>query len=175
MSSRRQFLQQSALATLGLLLNQACGKSTQSPPTILLVSGWQDVNIGDIAHTPGLLEVLKTFVPEASIVLWKKRVEHSSVEPLILANYPSVKVIHGDVNEQHQVESPEVMQAFDTADLMIHGSGPGIIGRDNLWAWVKHSGKPFGVFGTTIASIDENLADLLKKIVIYLYPGNQVT
>ena len=40
--------------------------------TILLVSGWQDVNIGDIAHTPGLIHVLNRFVPEANVILWEK-------------------------------------------------------------------------------------------------------
>ncbi len=160
--SRRQFLQQSSLATMGLLLSQGCKKNAHNP-TILVVSGWQDVNIGDIAHTPGLLQVLKSFVPQAHIILWKKRVENSLVEPLILENYPKVRIVHGEVNNQYQVESQEVLQAFDQADLMIHGSGPGIIGRDNLQAWVDQTGKPFGIFGTTIASIDDQLAGLLRK------------
>ena len=42
------------------------------PKTILVVSGWQDVNIGDIAHTPGLLHILETYLPDA-ISLFGKR------------------------------------------------------------------------------------------------------
>ena len=163
MGSRRQFLRQSSFASLGILLSQACVKSSNKTPTILLVSGWQDVNIGDIAHTPGLLEVLRKFVPEANIILWKKRVEHKKVEPLILANYPKVKIVHGEVDHQHRVESAEVLEAFENSHLMIHGSGPSVVGQDNLRAWVQQTDKPFGIFGTTIANVNDNLADLLKK------------
>lgn len=160
---RRQFLKQTAFLSLGMLLKQACAKSPSKTPTILLVSGWQDVNIGDIAHTPGLLEILKTFVPEAELILWKKKVEHTGVEPLILKNYPDVRIIHGQVDDRYRVKEAEILEAFNTADLMIHGSGPGIIGRNNLWAWVKHSNKPFGIFGTTISNVDQDLANLLRK------------
>ena len=153
---------------MGMLLSQACGKVPNKTPTILLVSGWQDVNIGDIAHTPGLLEVLRTFVPEARIILWKKRVEHKQVEPLIMSNYPNVKIVHGQVNDQYKVESKEVLEAFEKSHLMIHGSGPGIVGQDNLWAWVKYTNKPFGVFGTTIADVNDHLRDLLKQ-ALFIY------
>ena len=44
------------------------------PKTILVVSGWQDVNIGDIAHTPGLLHILETYLPDANIIVWEKNV-----------------------------------------------------------------------------------------------------
>ena len=163
MATRRLFLQRSSWLTLGMLLGQACGKAPNKTPTILLVSGWQDVNIGDIAHTPGLLEVLSTFVPEANIILWKKRVEHKQVEPLIMSNYPNVKIVHGQVGDQYTVESMEVLEAFENSQVMIHGSGPGIVGQDNLWAWVRYTNKPFGIFGTTIANVNENLRDLLKQ------------
>ncbi len=132
------------------------------PGTILVVSGWQDVNIGDIAHTPGLLHVLQSFVPDANIILWK-RSEGKEVQDLLLRNFPTVKIIYGKVDDGYEVDNPEVTQAFERADLMIHGSGPSIVGRSNLEAWVKHSDKPFGVFGTTIQQIDEGLKRLLKK------------
>ncbi len=38
--------------------------------TVLIVSGWQDVNIGDIAP-PGLLNILRTCLPDARIIFWK--------------------------------------------------------------------------------------------------------
>jgi len=60
--SRRNFLKHTGIISTGLLLNSAlAGFALKKNLTILLVSGWQDVNIGDIAHTPGLLHVLKHF------------------------------------------------------------------------------------------------------------------
>jgi hypothetical protein len=55
------------------------------------------------------------------------------------------------------------MEAFNEADIMIHGSGPLLVGADNLAAWMKHTTKPFGVFGTTLQSPDEYHVGILKK------------
>ena len=169
--SRRNWIQLMALTNTGLLLptsliscaDKNSGKSkTSETNTILLISGWQDVNIGDIAHTPGLLHVLETFLPDTEIILWK-RSRSTEVEKLLRQNFPKVKIIHGGVDDKHNVDSPEVLAAFDKADLMLHGSGPSIVARAHLKAWAKHSDKPFGIFGTTIQHINDDLAQLLKK------------
>ncbi len=66
--NRREWLKQTGIIAAGLALsNLLTARTSKKNPTILLVSGWQDVNIGDIAHTPGLLHVLETFLPEAKI------------------------------------------------------------------------------------------------------------
>lgn len=162
--SRRNWLKQAGTLTAGaLMLNivAACAKKTN--PTILLVSGWQDVNIGDIAHTPGLLHVLETFMPESKIILWK-RSSGEEVKKLLNKNFPKVNILYGGVNAEKDVENPEILKAFEDADLMIHGSGPLLVGADNLACWMKHAPeKPFGVFGTTLQNPDEYHTSILKK------------
>jgi hypothetical protein len=37
---------------------------------ILLRSSWQTVNIGDIAHTPGMLALLEKHRPDDEVTLW---------------------------------------------------------------------------------------------------------
>ncbi len=160
--SRRRFLKTTCLASISFFLAQSCRQNLDKKPTILLISGWQDVNIGDIAHTPGLLHILETFIPEANIILWKKS-ENEQVEALISRNFPKVKIIHGNVDQQFKVDSPDVLDAFETANIMVHGSGPYVVGRSNLEAWAKYSSKPFGIFGTTIDNIDDDLLNLLSK------------
>lgn len=130
--------------------------------TILLVSGWQDVNIGDIAHTPGLLHVLETFLPSAKIILWK-RSNGEEVKNLINKNFPKVQIIYGAVNSDKDVDNGEITEAMKEADLMIHGSGPSLVGADNLACWIKHTAKPFGVFGTTLQSPNSYHTDILIK------------
>jgi len=161
-NSRRTFIRNSSVASIGFLIAQSCKVDRKPNPTILIISGWQDVNIGDIAHTPGLLHVIQTFIPEANIILWKKS-RSTKVESLISKNFPKVKIIHGDVDELFDVDSPAVLDAFEKSDIMIHGSGPFIVGKSNLKAWNKYSSKPFGIFGTTIQDIDDNLYPILKK------------
>jgi len=164
--SRRDWLKHTGILSAGYLLagTIACAAEATEKKnlTILLVSGWQDVNIGDIAHTPGLLHVLETFLPESKIILWK-RSNGEEVKKLLNKNFPKVKIIYGGVDAEKNVSNPEIMEAFKEADVMIHGSGPGLIGADNLASWIKHTSKPFGVFGTTLQSPSEYHAGILKK------------
>jgi len=164
--SRRNWLKQTGTLSAGYLLAGSIACTTEATEkknlTILLVSGWQDVNIGDIAHTPGLLHVLDIFLPEAKIILWK-RSNGEEVKKLLNRNFPKVKILYGSVDAEKNVSNPEIMEAFVQADIMIHGSGPGLVGGDNLASWIKHTSKPFGVFGTTLQSPSEYQVGILKK------------
>lgn len=160
---RRTFIQEASHLSLGAFLLPTISRlSGKAKPTILLVSGWQDVNIGDIAHTPGLLSILETYLPNARIILWKKSAGEE-VKRLLHKNFPKVKIIYGDVDENREVSSKDVLKAFDKADFMLHGSGPSVVGQVNLEAWIKHSDKPFGIFGTTIQTINDKLLSVLQK------------
>ena len=163
MQNRKEFLKQTSQFAAGLCLAPFITNATKkSNPTILLVSGWQDVNIGDIAHTPGLLRVLETFIPKAKIILWK-RSNDEEVKKLLNKNFPKVKIIYGGVNKDKDVDNPELIEAFKVADLMIHGSGPGLVGADNLASWMKYTTKPFGVFATTLENPSAYYQGILQK------------
>lgn len=160
---RRKFIEQTSLFSAGLLFTSFITKAAKkSNPTILLVSGWQDVNIGDIAHTPGLLNILETFIPKATVILWKKS-NGEEVKKLLNKNFPKVKIIYGAIDNNKEVENPEIMEAFKKADLMIHGSGPLLVGADNLASWMKHTTKPFGIFGTTLENPSKSHQEILQK------------
>ena len=164
---RREFLRQSALAGGMMLLPsailQACsGKGKDGKPTILILSGWQDVNIGDIAHTPGLLHILHTHLPDCRLILCK--LSHSEeVGRMLKENFPDVKIIYGGLNDNEEVHTEDLIRAFDESDIMVHGSGPSVVGETRLRAWDKMTGKPFGIFGTTIQWISPDLKILLDK------------
>ncbi|MEX0772662.1 MAG: polysaccharide pyruvyl transferase family protein [Balneolales bacterium] len=164
---RRKFIQQVGIVGSGAILAPGILKAVgKDNPTLLVVSGWQDVNIGDITHTPGLLHILETYIPHAKIILWKKsrgNINSEAVETLLNKNFPRVKVIYGNVDEDKNVSSKELLDAFSVSDIMIHGSGPSVVGRVNLQAWYKNTGKPFGIFGTTIQHINPELKTLLEK------------
>jgi polysaccharide pyruvyl transferase WcaK-like protein len=160
---RRLFLKQTGLFTSGVLFaNILFSCTAKNNPTILLVSGWQDVNIGDIGHTPGLLNVLQTYMPEAKIILWKKS-KGEEVGKLLNKNFPNVAIIYGNVDKDQNVSNPEIQEALEKADLMIHGSGPLLVGADHLEFWIKNTDKPFGVFGTTLQNPSEYHTEILKK------------
>ena len=162
--NRREWLKQTGMLATGLALSELLvAWTSKKNPTILLVSGWQDVNIGDIAHTPGLLHVLETFLPEAKIILWKKSGYNKNVSEIYSENFPKVSVLYGNVNEQKDVDNPELLKAFNESDILIHGSGPLLVAADHIASWIKHTEKPFGVFGVTLQSSNEYHQGLLKK------------
>ncbi|MDA3865150.1 MAG: polysaccharide pyruvyl transferase family protein [Salinivirgaceae bacterium] len=167
--TRRDWLKKTGILAAGMLLSESIlGATLKRNPTILIVSGWQDVNIGDIGHTPGLLNIIETFMPEAKIILWKIS-NGEEVKKLLNRNFPKVKILYGAVNKDKVVDNPEVLDAMKLADIMIHGSGPSLIAANHLACWMQLSDKPFGVFGTTLQSPGTYHQSILKKAA-FIYP-----
>ncbi|CCH53429.1 hypothetical protein BN8_02524 [Fibrisoma limi BUZ 3] len=159
--TRRAFLHRASLLSASLLVSRI-GLATNKPdPTILFTSGWQSVNIGDIAHTPGLIALLKKRLPKARLILWK-RSRSAEVEAMLLRHYPDLRIIHGNV-VSNVPQSEAVKQAFEEADFFLHGSGPMVVAADYLEAWHAQTNKPFGLFGVTIQDVNPNLKTLLSK------------
>jgi hypothetical protein len=77
--------------------------------------------------------------------------------------FPDIRIVYGRVNEDHEVDSEDVLNAFEESDILVHGSGPSVVGEKCLRSWVEKTGKPFGIFGTTIQSVNEELRELLLK------------
>ncbi|MDP0501852.1 MAG: polysaccharide pyruvyl transferase family protein [Verrucomicrobiota bacterium JB022] len=122
---------------------------TEDSPVILVRSGWQTSNIGDIAHTPGLLALLETHAPDAEIVLWGKDLG-IGVKETLQRQFPRVSFVDGDVNPDGTFTTDALSQAFDEADLLLHGSAPAIHLNPGFQLWWKESGKPFGYYGVTL-------------------------
>jgi polysaccharide pyruvyl transferase WcaK-like protein len=160
---RRSFLKQSGMLTAGLLLGPAILKATgKANPVIFIVSGWQDINIGDIAHTPGLIALLKKQMPGATIVLWKRSAS-KPVEAMLANAFPDVKIVLSKLDSDQLPVNEEVRKMFKEADFFIHGSGPTLVAADYLTAWHKHTDKPFGVFGITLEKPTPENITLLRN------------
>jgi Uncharacterized conserved protein len=164
---RRTFLKQAgALAAMPMLapLISALGNSAQGKTkTILLRSGWQTVNIGDIAHTFGIMDLIKKYLPDVNVVLWPNELE-LGVDQMLLQKYPGLKIVNGGVDVvTGKPKTDELDQAFLTCDFMLHGSGNYHGPSNALPAWHKYTGKPFGIYGVTIDELDAPLKDLFSK------------
>ena len=67
------------------------------------------MNIGDIAHTPGLLHILETYLPDANIIVWEKNVG-KEVEEFLYKNFPKIRIVHGTVDKNVHVDAQEVLE-----------------------------------------------------------------
>lgn len=158
---RRTFLSASGITALGLALRSSFAADAKRPPRILLRSSWQTVNIGDIAHTPGVLRILKQHIPEAEVTLWPSSVDNG-VDELLLREFPGLKIATKG--------SKELDQAFQECDFLLHGSGASIVAQNDLIQWHKKTGKPYGIYGITFplkksSSTSAESEDALKRAV----------
>ncbi len=141
--NRRQFLHTTlatSLAPAGALAQSA------RPQKILLRSSWQTVNIGDIAHTPGMLALLEKHRPTAEVTLWPSSVDRG-VEEILRARFPKLKIAK---------TTAEQAAALAACDFFLHGSGPGLVGRNEA-VRAQQAGKPYGFGGITLN--DQELTD----------------
>ena len=126
--SRRNFVAQLSLGLAGILAG--CNRSS-SPKRVLVRSSWQTINIGDIAHTPGLLRIIEAYLPDAEVYLWANRLDNG-VDRLLTSNFPRLKIIDGENNLQ---------QAFELCDFLLHGSGASIVAEKDIVRWHQETGK----------------------------------
>lgn len=146
---RRSFLSSSvtkglavgAIGTSGSLWRSlASAADGKTPRRVLLRSSWQTVNIGDIAHTPGVLSILREHLPDVEVTLWPSNVDNG-VEALLRKEFPKLKIA--------KPRSEELKQAFRECDFLLHGSGASIVAERDLVRWREETGKPYGIYGIT--------------------------
>lgn len=116
---------------------------------ILLRSSWQTVNIGDIGHSPGVLSLLEKHLPQARVILWAQNIDRG-VREMLLRRFPQMEIVQGRIGGSGEDASEPLERAVAEADLLLHGSGPSIVARDDVIAWKRATGKPYGLYGITI-------------------------
>jgi polysaccharide pyruvyl transferase WcaK-like protein len=159
---RREMITNLGLTLTGIALadNLASCIRKSSAKSLLLVSGWQTVNIGDIAHTFGMIHLLKTYLPEVKITLWPNDIDLQE-EKSLMNYFPDLTIVYDDFSRTGVSGSEEAFRAIDEADFMLHGSGPGIVGLQKLQIWRERSSKPYGIFGVTVGSVWNELKEVL--------------
>lgn len=135
---RRLFLHSSLATALVLGIRQTARAGRR--PRILVRSSWQTVNIGDIAHTPGLLKLLETYLPQAEIVLWPSKLDNG-VDELLLRRFPKLQLAPS---------KDALAEAFKTCDFLLHSSGASLVAEKDVLQWHEKTGKPYGIYGITL-------------------------
>jgi len=130
----------------------AAPRTRSGAPRILLRSSWQVVNIGDIAHTPGVLSLLERHLPEAEVILWASGDLSAEVAAMEHKRFPKLRIVKGAIGAEGRASNADLADAVAWADFLLHGSGPSLVAAKDVAAFVKHTGKPFGVYGITHGS-----------------------
>jgi len=147
--NRRHFL----TTALSGAIAASVGAADRRPPRILLRSSWQTVNIGDIAHTPGVIQLLSEHLPDAEVTLWPADIG-TGVEAMLRANFPKLRIVQA---------KDEVARAFAENDFLLHGSGPSLVGQKQVAQWASETGKPYGIYGITFNARDAETVALVSQ------------
>lgn len=137
---RRNFLTSLTLALFAASVRLRADGDPVRPPRLLLRSSWQTYNIGDIAHTPGLLALIEKHIPGVELWLYPKSVDRG-VRELLLTRFPKLRII----------TPAEETAAYAACDFFLHGSGPSLVGQHEMTRWHETTGKPLGIYGVTFA------------------------
>lgn len=94
-------------------------------PTILLRSSWAFGNIGDIAITPGMLRLIEQHMPGSRIILFPASA-HQEIATYLADRFANVDIVTGNFGHLGEPMTPALREAFESADLYLHASGPNI-------------------------------------------------
>lgn len=148
-AARRRLLGALA-ATAGAGLLPFAALAAAQPRHIILRSGWQIENIGDVAHTPAALTLLARHLPDVEVTFWPFYADLPAYEVQMLKkHFPKVKIVEGVLDANGAGSTPELDAAIASADFMLHNSGPYALSWADLEAFQKRTGRPFGVYGVT--------------------------
>ncbi|NJM94243.1 MAG: polysaccharide pyruvyl transferase family protein [Cytophagales bacterium] len=163
--NRREFNKNVSLLSLAALAGvPACAVRKKKAPTFLIVSGWQTVNIGDIAHTPGLLALIDRYVPDAEYYLWPKDIAGHGAEEMLRRNFPKLKILKTNLPGEPLPDlTDEVKQVFDQCDILLHGSGPHVLEIEKIQLWSSYTSKPYGVCGVTEQALYPELQEIIEN------------
>jgi len=160
--NRRTFLA-SSLASAIVASSTTFAADKKRAPRILLRSSWQVVNIGDIAHTPGVLTLIEKYIPEAEVILWPS----GDITPEVIAmehkRFPKLKFVKGGINPDGTTKVKALEEAIEWCDFILHGSGPSMVAYKDVAAVFKRTGKPFGVYGITYGGSSKEQQELMGK------------
>lgn len=140
------------------------------PLRILVASGWHDVNIGDIAHTPSLLGLLRKHCPRARVTLWPNPTPKGPCRRELAAEtavwlrhrFPEVAMLaSGGALVPLPANRPDLAAAFAETDLLIVNSGG--FHRAPAAAFHAAAGKPFMAFGCSFSEPAPALRGLFAK------------
>jgi hypothetical protein len=160
---RRRFF---STAVGGMLLSGATAGAGAAGavhrPRLVLRSSWQTVNIGDIAHSPGVMRLLSDFIPEAEVTLWPVNVG-DGVREMLERNFPQIRIVGGRLRDDGHADNEELEKVLSETDFFLHGSGPSLVAARDLGLWRKRTDKPYGIYGITISGVTDSTRELMDN------------
>ncbi len=161
---RREFLTATSLAA-ATCFARTLSAAPRKPRHILLSNGWHCVNIGDIAHAPGMIRLIEHYLNGTTVTFWPYRELTASVKSMLLSAFPTLTIIEPGGVEAGRAVGAQLKQAIERADLFILGSGG--YHPEPIDVWRAATDKPYGAYGVSFSSASHQDA-LRDAAFVYL-------
>ena len=163
-------MSQSAIGTLTMFIvitlaisacsnseNKTLDTSETRAPKIMLCYSWSHSNIGDIAITPSMLNLIQQYIPTAEVTV-VANAKAKATEAYLTKRFPNCRVVESPFNMRIEQNSKEFQEAFDQADIVLYNSGTTLsFGRwEKNWNrtmplamplfMAREAGKPYGIY-----------------------------
>lgn len=155
-----------------LALAARASRGAAPGPSILLISSWNLYNIGDVAITPGFLQLVRTHFPEARVTLLAASYP-KEISAFLAPKFPGLEVLPMEFRAGKPL-TPAMEKAFRGADLLVLNSGMTMsygyyglewdryIGRPLAFLKARELGVPYGVYGHSFDKVEPQ-ADILYR------------
>lgn len=90
------------------------------------------VNIGDIAHTPGVLALIEKHIPEADVILWASEDHSAEVAAMEQKRFPKLKIVKGQIDSKGKAANDALAEAIKWSEFLLHGSGPSLVAKKDV-------------------------------------------
>ena len=139
------------------------------------MSAWNLYNIGDVAHTPGFLQLAQKYFPAAKVTLLAASYVRE-ISDYLKPKFPGLEVIPMEFKPGKPL-SPEMLEAFKSADLLVLNSGmtlsygyygltwDGYIPKLAAFLKAHEGGIPFGIYGHSFDKVEPQ-ADIVYRDVL---------
>src|SRR5262249_10796586 len=64
--------------------------------------------------------------------------------------FPGLKIVKGKINADGKGSNQDLDDAVNWADFLLHGSGASLVAEQDVTAFVRQTGKPYGIYGITL-------------------------
>lgn len=148
---RREFLA-GTLAATTIVRAPRMFAAEPKPRRILLSNGWHCVNIGDIAHAPGMLRLIETHLPGTEVTMWPYRELTPEVRRMLTAAFPRLTLLAaGGADDAGRPVRSDLVEAIERSDLLVVGSGG--MHTKPIATWRAATDKPFGAYGVSFDKV----------------------
>ena len=140
-------LQPGAQAEAATAFGGALQAAEPKPRHTLLSNGWHCVNIGDIAHAPGMIRLIEQHLPGTTVTFWPQRELTPAVKQMLTTAFPTLTILSPGKAEPDRPLRDDLQAAIERADLFIVGSGG--YHPEPIDVWRAATDKPYGAYGVS--------------------------